>query len=89
MKMIMNILKKDCKKFEAKDKSLPSNSYIITYLVKEKETYDIVQAGGFVEVFDHYYDEYGKGSIKEIKWTEGTANPRNYGYISKETKKKK
>lgn len=85
----MNILKKDCKKIEAKDKTLPRNSYIVTYLVKEKVTYDIVQANGFVEVFDSYYDEYGKGVIKSIEWTEGTINPRNYGYITKENNKKK
>ena len=85
----MNILKKDCDPIDAKDGSLPINSYHVTYLVKDKEKYDIVQAGGKVEIFDNYYDEYGKGAIKEIKWTDGKVNPKVYGFVPKETKKRK
>jgi hypothetical protein len=48
-----------------------------------------VQAGGKVEIFDNYYDEYGKGAIKEIKWTDGKVNPKVYGFVPKETKKRK
>ena len=64
----MNIIHKDCDKSLAKNTSLPINSYLVTYLVKDEEKYDIVQASGRVEVFDDYYDEYGKESLKEIKW---------------------
>ena len=85
----MKIIHKDCDKSLLKDKSLPVNSYLVTYLVKDKEKYDIVQAGGRVEVFDDYYDEYGKGALKEIKWTDGRVNPRVYGYVPKETKRRK
>jgi hypothetical protein len=86
---ILNIIHKDCDKLLAKDKSLPINSYLVTYLVKGKETYDIVQAGGIVEVFDNYYDEYGKGVLQKIKWTDGRVNPKVYGYTPKETKRRK
>lgn len=86
---ILNIIHKDCDKALAKDKSLPIDSYLVMYLVKDTEKYDIVQAGSFVEVFDNYYDNYGKGAIKKIKWTEGRVNPRVYGFVPKETKKRK
>lgn len=86
---ILNIIHKDCNKTLAQDKSLPINSYLVTYLVKDKEKYDIVQASGRVEVFDAYYDEYGKGALKEIRWTDGKVNPKVYGYLPKETKKRK
>ena len=86
---LLNIIHKDCDKSLSKDQSLPINSYIVTYVVKNKEKYDIVQAGGNVEVFDKYYDEYGKGALKEIKWTNGKINPKMYGYIPKETKKRR
>jgi len=86
---ILKIIHKDCDKSLSKDKSLPVDSYIVTYLAKDKEKYDIVQAGGKVEVFDAYYDEYGKGALKEIKWTDGRVNPRVYGYVPKETKRRK
>lgn len=85
----MVVLKKDCSKVDAKDKSLPINSYIITYTFKGKEKYDIVQASGFVEVFDSYYDEHGKGAIKSIEWTDGRVNPKVFGYQPKENKKRK
>ena len=85
----MNIIHKDCDKSLSKDSSLPTNSYIVTYLVKDTEKYDIIQASGKVEVFDKYYDEYGKGTLKEIKWTNGKVNPRVYGYVPKETKRRK
>jgi hypothetical protein len=62
---------------------------MITYIVDDIKKYDIVQASGFVEVFDEYYDQYGKDTIKSIKWTEGRVNPRLYGYKIKEAKKKK
>jgi hypothetical protein len=61
----------------------------VTYLVKYKEKYDIVQTGSKVELFDAYCDEYGKGALKEIKWTDGRVNPRVYGYVPKETKRRK
>lgn len=86
---LLKIIHKDCDKTLAQDKSLPLNSYLVSYLAKGKEKYDIVQAAGKVEVFDTYYDEYGKGALKEIKWTDGTVNPKVYGYVPKETKKRK
>jgi hypothetical protein len=86
---VLNIIHKDCDKSLSKDKSLPVNSYLVTYLVKDTEKYDIVQAGGKVEVFDNYYDEYGKGSLQSIQWTDGKVSPKVYGYVPKETKKRK
>jgi len=84
----MNLIHKDCDPSLAEDKNLPVNSYIILYCINNEKKYDIVQASGFVEVFDNYYDEYGKESIKSIKWTNGTINPRLYGYKIKENKKR-
>lgn len=85
----MHIIHKDCDPSFSKDRSLPINSYIITYVVDDIKKHDIVQASGFVEVFDEYYDQYGKDTIKSIKWTEGRVNPRLYGYKIKEAKKRK
>ncbi len=85
----MIVIHKDCNLSLAKDKSLPINSYIVSYIFKDSNKYDIVQAGSFVEVFDNYYDEYGKGNIQSIKWTDGRVSPKVYGYVPKDTKKKK
>lgn len=83
------LIHKQCDKSLANDKSLPINSYIITYLLDDEKMYDIVQASSICEVFDKYYDDYGKGSVQEIKWTNGKVSPKMYGYKPKETKKKR
>ena len=33
-----------------------------------------------VNVFDMYYDRYGKGSVQKIDYGHGTVNPSQYGY---------
>lgn len=85
----MNILHKNCDKSATKDIKLPINSYLVTYIFEDKESYDIIQASSKVEVFDHYYDTYGKGNVLNIEWTNGKVNPKIYGYEPKETKKKR
>lgn len=83
----MKILYKDCDQEIAKDKTLPRNSYIVSYEDDGKLTFDIVQSESKVEIFDHYYDNYRNG-IKSIEWTSGTVNPKTYGVKTK-TKSKK
>ena len=69
----LRIIHKNCEKEISKDKSLPRNSYIVTYENDGELTYDIVQSNSKVEIFDHYYDNYR--SVKAINWTDGTKNP--------------
>lgn len=83
----MRIIHRDCDKSLAQDKSLPRNSYLVTYIQGEIQKYDVVQASSFVEVFDNYYDTFGKDSIQKIKWTDGTVNPKTYQYNPKGKKK--
>jgi hypothetical protein len=83
----LRIIHKDCDKSLAKDRSLPRNSYLVTYIQGEIKKYDVVQASSFVEVFDNYYDNFGKDSIQKIQWTDGTVNPKTYQYNPKGKKK--
>jgi hypothetical protein len=80
----INVIHRDCQQSAAKDKTLPLNSYIVSYKSKDKVMYDIVQ-GTQVAIFDHYYDQYR--NLLSMKWTEGKVNPKMYGYISKKVKK--
>jgi len=82
----LKIIHKNCQKELSKDKSLPLNSYIISYKLDEEIVYDIVQSNSKVEIFDHYYDNYGNVLIN-ISWTNGTVNPKLWGQDN--TKKKK
>ena len=85
------MIHENCDKSLASDKSLPLNSYIVTYEYKGKVCYDIVQSNAIVKIFDCYYDKLGIGTaIKSIKWTDGRVNPKLYGNRAKpETKKRR
>jgi hypothetical protein len=74
----LRIIHKDCEIELAEDKKLPINSYLVSYILNEKVVHDIVQSNSQVEIFDHYYDEYGN-VLKNISWTSGTINPKLYG----------
>jgi hypothetical protein len=81
----MLIIHKNCDKSLAKDKTLPRNSYLVTYVQEEELSYDIVQSSSKVEIFDYYYDRYGN-VLRDIRWTDGTVNPKCYQVKSKNKK---
>ena len=80
----VNIIHRDCDKSVSKDKSLPLDSYIVSYSDDGVLKYDIVQ-GTQVSIFDHYYDEYR--NVISMKWTEGRVNPKSYNLPQKKNKK--
>jgi hypothetical protein len=84
--MSFNIIHVNCDPSAADDKTLPRDSYLVTYGHDDGERYDIVQ-GLKVEIFNYYWDKYR--DVRGIKWTEGTINPKTWGYQSKTEKKKK
>jgi hypothetical protein len=82
----MIILYQNCEPTLAKDKKLPRDSYIISYVKDNISVYDIAR-GSKVELFDYYYDNFH--NVNSITWTDGTINPKVYDYIPKENKKKR
>jgi hypothetical protein len=80
----INIIHKDCDKSVSKDKSLPLDSYIVSYSEDGIEKYDIVQ-GTQVSIFDHYYDKFR--NVISMKWTDGRVNPKSYNLPQKKSKK--
>ena len=52
----------------AKDKTLPTTSWLISCKNEEKQWSDIVM-GSRVAVFDSYYDAFGKNVIQRMDWT--------------------
>ena len=80
----INIIHRDCDRSVSKDKSLPLDSYIVSYSDDGIEKYDIVQ-GTQVSIFDHYYDEYR--NVISMKWTDGRVNPKSYNQPQKKSKK--
>lgn len=83
----MKIIHKNCDVELAKDRSLPIDSYLVSYLDDNQICFDIVKSSSQVSIFDYYYDTYGKGSPRSIKWTDGKINPKIWG--QEKPKKKK
>ena len=74
---------------KSKDKSLPSDAFNVTYFVDGEERLDVTRSGKQSNVFDFYYDKYGKDSIKAIDWGFGTVNPSQFGFKPPQKKKRK
>ena len=64
----------------ARDPKLPSDAFNVTYTVNGKEYLDVTRSGKQVNIFDFYYDKYGKDSLKNIEWGYGNVHPNSYGY---------
>lgn len=82
------IVHSNCDISAAKDKSLPTNSYVVTYEDDGTILHDIVICHKRVDVFDMYWDRYREG-LKKISWTDGRVNPKLWGKKEPEKKKRK
>ena len=73
------------------DRKLPTDAFNVTYIVEGETRLDVTRSSKMVNVFDMYYDRYGKGSVQSIDFGHGTVNPSQYGYKppSKKVKKRK
>ena len=72
----------------ANDKTLPNDARLVWYIVDGVEHIDLTRCRKTVELFDMYYDKYGKGAVQRIDFGYGTVNPKLWGYKSKDKKKK-
>ena len=74
---------------KANDRKLPSDAFNVTYIVEGETRLDVTRSGKMVNIFDMYYDRYGKGSVQRIDYGHGTVNPSQYGYKPPEKKKRR
>tara|TARA_R100001443_G_scaffold72332_1_gene80480 strand:- start:435 stop:773 length:339 start_codon:yes stop_codon:yes gene_type:complete len=74
---------------KARDPKFPSDAFNVTYVVDGKEYLDVTRSGKQVNVFDYYYDKYGKDAVQNIDWGYGNVNPHQYGYKPPEKKKRR
>ena len=73
---------------KAKDKKLPSDAFIVTYVDSGNLCLDVTRSGKQVNVFDMYWDKYNSG-LRKIEWGHGTVNPSQYGYKKPEKKRRR
>ena len=74
---------------KAEDRKFPTDAFIVKYLCDGTECLDVTRSGKQANVFDMYYDRYGKDSVKRIDWGHGTVNPSSWGYKTPEKKKRR
>ena len=87
----MRILNEACDPEVATDKSLPNNAFLVSYVEKDEQKYDLVMSSKKVDIFDYYWDKYKEGLL-DIKQAEGTINPKlwkSQEEMKKEAAKKK
>jgi hypothetical protein len=71
------------------DRKLPTDAFNVTYVVEGETFLDVTRSSKMVNVFDMYYDRYGKGSVQKIDFGHGTVNPGQWGYKAPTKKVKK
>ena len=71
------------------DRNFPSDAFNVTYVVDGKEHLDVTRSAKMVNVFDMYYDRYGKDCVQKIDYGHGTVNPGMWRYKSPTKKVKK
>ena len=74
---------------KAEDRKLPTDAFNVTYLVDGKEHLDVTRSEKMANVFDLYYDRYGKGAIQKIDYGYGTIRPNLWGIKATPPKKSK
>ena len=73
---------------QVKTKDCPNDARIVTYEVDGEIRYDLTRSQKAVNIFDMYYDKFGKG-VKDIQYGEGRHNPKLWGIQAPKAKKKK
>ena len=73
---------------KSQDRSLPTDAFNVYYTVDGKEHLDVTRSEKMVNVFDLYYDRYGKGTVQKITYGHGTIRPNLWG-VKKSPEKKK
>ena len=73
----------------ANDKSFPTDARLVWYIVDGVEYIDLTRCRKTVELFDMYYDKYGKGAVQKIDFGYGSINPKLWGNKPKKEKEKK
>ena len=74
---------------KALDRKLPTDAFNVSYVVDGKEHLDVTRSEKMVNVFDMYYDRYGKGAVQKIDYGHGTIRPNLWGNKPLDKKKKR
>jgi len=74
---------------KAEDKSLPTDAFNVTYVVEGETCLDVTRSEKMVNIFDMYYDRYGKDAVQKIDYGAGAIRPNLWGLKATPPKKGK
>ena len=83
------VILEKCTLEQAYDRSLPTDARLIRYKVDGKDFLDVTRSAKAANIFDLYFDTYGKGALQSIDYGKGTISPGQWGYVSSSDAKKK
>ena len=73
----------------ANDKTFPTDARLIWYVVDSVTHVDLTRCSKTSQLFDMYYDKYGKNAVQKIDFGYGTISPKLWGQKPKKEKKRK
>ena len=82
------LLVDDANEDQIQERKLPTDTMIVSYKTEGKIHKDLVR-GPRVNIFDLYFDKFGKGSLQSIDYGHGTISPSQWGYKAPERKKRR
>ena len=74
---------------KALDRNLPTDAFNVSYVVDGKEHLDVTRSEKMMNIFDMYYDKYGKGAVQKIEYGHGTIRPNLWGNKPPQKKKRR
>ena len=74
---------------KALDRKLPTDAFNVTYVLEGQTYLDVTRSEKMANVFDMYYDRYGKDVIQKIDYGHGTIRPNLWGLKATPPKKGK
>ena len=74
---------------KAEDKKLPTDAFNVTYVVEGETRLDVTRSEKMMNVFDMYYDRYGKDAVQKIDYGAGSIRPNLWGLKPPEKKKRR
>ena len=86
---MISTLHENCNPKEDNNTKLPYTAYLVSYKVEDEIRYDIAVGDKQVDVFDAYYDKYGKDGFIGMKQSEGRIQPNRWNVTPPAPKKRK
>lgn len=69
------MIEEDCDPSVVTDNTLPTNSFLVEYIMGEQSHFDLVMSNKKVDIFDEYWDKH-KNNLVDIVQSEGRRNPK-------------